>query len=213
MERNMLGALIKEIVDLRPETLGVICDLVEKLSGKAGQEWFANLRKFLRKEKCWTGFVKIISRGHLVLDAVDGTEIIPDAKDVFVHIDSDFKDWGADEPGQSTDETPVDVYEVVKDATFSQMFNDLNTDTNRLCLTQHQIKNFIKKYREWLQYEQATFFLLKSKNRFFVALVNFDSGGGLKVYAYKPECSRVWYNVNRWRIVVPQFPQYPQFHN
>ena len=106
MSKDMLGALIRKIVDLPLEMLGVICDLVEKLSGEAGQKWFAELKKFLRKENCWIDVVvetilNLISGNEsLILGAVDGTETLADAKDVFAFIDPDFKNWGADEPGR-----------------------------------------------------------------------------------------------------------------
>ncbi len=55
--KDMLGMLVRRVVDLPIGMLGVICDLVEKLAGEAGQQWLAELKKFLRKEKCWTGSV------------------------------------------------------------------------------------------------------------------------------------------------------------
>lgn len=211
MSKDMLGALIRKIVDLPVEMLGVICDLVEKLSGEAGQEWLVELKKFLRKENCWTGiivetFLKLISGGeNLTIDAVDGTEILADAKDVFASIDSDFKNWGTDEPGQSTDEMPVDVHEMENDATFSQMFGELNADVKKLCFTQHQIKNFVKKHRKWLRADgYATFFLFESKGNFFVADVHFDSDVKLDVYVLRLGHSRVWDAENRHRVVVPR---------
>ena len=48
--KDMLGVLIRKIVDLPLEMLGVICNLVENLLSKAGQEWFAELEKFLREQ-------------------------------------------------------------------------------------------------------------------------------------------------------------------
>ena len=207
----MLGALVRKIVDLPLGMLKVIYDLVEKLSGEAGQEWLAELKKFLRKEKCWTGiiaetFLKLISGGEsLTLDAVNGTETLVDAKDVFAHIDPDFKNWGADEKGPETGETAVDVYEMVKDATFSQMFRKLNVDARKLCLTQHQIKNFVKKHRNWLRTDgYATFFLFESKGNLFVAYVVFYSDGELGVRVYRFGNLSVWYAEYRPRVVVLQ---------
>ncbi len=211
MAKDMLGALVRKIVDLPLGMLKVIYDLVEKLSGEAGQEWLAELKKFLRKEKCWTGiiaetFLKLISGGEsLTLDAVNGTETLVDAKDVFAHIDPDFKNWGADEKGPETGETAVDVYEMVKDATFSQMFRKLNVDARKLCLTQHQIKNFVKKHRNWLRIDgYATFFLFESKGNLFVARVSFGSGGRLDVHVYRFGSLRVWHAECRHRVVVLQ---------
>ena len=211
MAKDMLGALVRKIVDLPLGMLKVIYDLVEKLSGEAGQEWLAELKKFLRKEKCWTGiiaetFLKLISGGEsLTLDAVNGTETLVDAKDVFAHIDPDFKNWGADEKGPETGETAVDVYEMVKDATFSQMFRKLNVDARKLCLTQHQIKNFVKKHRNCLRTDgYATFFLFESKGNLFVASVNFDSDDELSVDVDQFEYLDVWSAEDRHRVVVLQ---------
>jgi hypothetical protein len=210
--KDMLGALMRKIMDLPLEMLGTIYDLVEKLSGEAGQEWLTELKKFLRKENCWTGVVKetilrlISGSESLVLDAVNGTEILANAEDVFTYIDSDFKNWGADEAGQATTETPAEVYEMEeKDATFSQIFGELSSDVKKLCFTQHQIKNFVKKYRNWLRTDgYATFFLFESKGRFFVARVAFLSDGGLRVNVDRFELGLVWLARHRLRFVVPQ---------
>jgi hypothetical protein len=134
-------------VDLPLEMLGVLCNLIKKLSGEAGQEWLAELEIFLRKENCWTGVVtkpilRLISGDYsLTVDAVDGTENLANAKDVFTgDIDPEFKK-DADEIVNPTAETPVAVHEMTKDATFSEMFDELNTDVRKLCFTQAQIKN------------------------------------------------------------------------
>jgi hypothetical protein len=209
--KDMLSVLIRKIVDLPLEMLGVLCDLSKELSGEAGQEWLAELENFLRKENCWTGVVakpilRLISGDYaLTIDAVDGTEILADAKDVFVGgIDPDFKNWGSDEIGNPTAETPVDIHEMTKDATFSQMFGELNADVTKLCFTQAQIKNFVKKYRNWLRADgYATFFLLKSKGNFFVADV-VDSDGELFVNRRQLDDPGVWAAGYRRRVVVPR---------
>lgn len=208
---DMLGTVIRKIVDLPLKMLGTICDLAEKLSGEVGEEWLAELKKFLRKENCWTGvketILRLISSGEsLILDAVNGTEVLADAADVFTAwIDPDLKKWGADEPCQPTAETSVDLYEMTKDATFSQMFGSLNADVSKLCLTQRQIKNFVKKYRCWLRADGwATFFLFKSYDHFFVAGVRVLSDGWLRVNVYRFGDARVWRAGYRHRLVVPQ---------
>ncbi len=122
--KDMLGVLIRKIVDLPLEMLGVLCDLNEKLSGEAGQEWLAELKKFLRKENCWTGVVtkpilRLISGDYsLTVDAVGGTENLANAKDVFTgDIDPEFKK-DADEIGNPTAETPVGVHEMIRGCDF-----------------------------------------------------------------------------------------------
>jgi len=210
MVRDVLGTVVRKIVDLPEAMLRVICDLVEKLAGEASQEWLAELKKFLRKEICWVvrnTYTKLISGDEsLILDAVDGTEIMANAADVFAAgIDPDLKNWGADEPGQPTAETPVVVREMCEDATFAQMFGELNPNVSKLCLTQHQIINFVKKHRQHLRADRyATFFLFKSQDNFFVACVNVFSSDELDVYVVRFENSNVWSAERRPRLVVPQ---------
>ncbi len=150
--------------------------------------------------------VRLISGDQiLTIDAVDGTEILADAKDLFSYIDSDFINYNANEKGPATPETSVGVYELTQNATFSQMFGELNKDIKKLCLTQHQIKNFVKKYRKWLRAEgYGTFFLFESKGNFFVADARFDSRGDLSVYVDNLGDFAVGDADVRHRLVVPQ---------
>jgi hypothetical protein len=154
-----------------------------------------------------TKYLKLISADeNLILDACDGSEIIAGSDDMFeAGIDSDFVKWGANEQGVATVETPVEVHELVKNATLAQMFGSLSADVSTLCLTQHQIKNFIRKYRSWLRADgYATLFLFKSNGSFFVARVNLHSDGRLYVYVYKFDDDHVWDAEDRYRIVAPQ---------
>jgi hypothetical protein len=211
--KDMLGAVVRKIADLPLEMLGTICDLAEKMAGEAGQEWLAELKKFLRKEKSWVGgeakeiFLQLISDGEdLAIDAADGSEILAEAREMFPGgIDSDFKNWGADERGLATAETPVEVYEMMKDATFSQMFGSLNADVRKNCLTQHQIKNFVRKHRNWIRTDgYATFFLFESYGHFFVARVHFHDVVRLFVFVYRFGRDDVWGADDRHRVVIPQ---------
>lgn len=151
-------------------------------------------------------YLKLISVGEtLTIDACDGTEILADAKDVFNHIDSDFRNWNADETGQTTEEIPVDVYEMAKDGTYAKLFGSLNPDVEKLFFTQAQIKSFVKKHRKWLLKDgYGTFFPFKSKGKRFVACMYFFSADELRVRVYKFERAGVWHAEGRHRIVVPQ---------
>lgn len=162
------------------------------------------------KEEYCTGITKnflgLISGGEpLILDAVDGTEILVDAKDVFTRIDGDFEHWGANEKEPATGKTPIVVYEMNRDATFVQMFSELGVDRGKLCLTQHQIKNFVKKFPGWLCKDgHMTFFPLKSKDNFFVVGVSSCFDGGLSVYVGHFMSLTVCGATYRPRVVVPQ---------
>lgn len=50
---TMLGKIVRMIVTVPAEWLGTLCDLLEKITGKDGSQWFAQLKPFLRKEPCW----------------------------------------------------------------------------------------------------------------------------------------------------------------
>lgn len=84
MKKDMLGAAVRKLVEIPSEMLGVIYDFLEKLLGSEGQEWFTELKKFLRKEKCWTGIITetiIKLLGTVTIPATTGRFI---AKDHFV---------------------------------------------------------------------------------------------------------------------------------
>jgi len=201
-------AIISSLVEL-VKKLGGSIEMIYRLATPEGSKTLEAIARIVVSgaAKAQSQFLKLISGGvSLTVDAVDGTEILADAKDVFSGgIDSDFINWEADEPDRSTVETPVDVYEMTQDATFSQMFGDLSSDVRRLCLTQHQIKNFVKKHRSWLRTEgYATFFLFESKGHFFVADVSFLSNDVLNVSVNRFERSDVWRAGNRHRLVVPR---------
>ena len=151
-------------------------------------------------------FLKLISgKESFVLGPTDGIEILVNAKKTFAYINSNFVKYGADEKGLPTGETPVVVYEMIKDATFSQMFSSLSSDLNNLCLTQAQIKGFVRNYRNWLRADShATFFLFRSHNRFFVAYVCVFFGDRLWVFVSRFEDSNVWCVRSCHRVVVPQ---------
>lgn len=152
-------------------------------------------------------FLRLISEGEtLIIDECDGSEILSDASDVFEWIDPDFINWGADERGDVTSDTPVvDVYELEKDGSFSQIYGAFSADLEKLCLTQHQIKKFVQKHRRWLKEDgYGTFFLFKSNGHLFVASVNFRSDGRLNVIVGRFESDNVWDAEYRHRFVIPQ---------
>lgn len=143
--------------------------------------------------------------GTTILGECDGTQILAQAKGTFPSgIDSDFKNWKLDKPGDATRETAVEVHELVEDATFVKMFGSLGGDLNKLCLTQHQIKTFCEKHSHFLRTDgYATFFLFKEDEQFFVAYVGVYSSG-LYVHVYRFEHDRVWNADYRDRVVIPQ---------
>ena len=53
MRNSVIGNIVLFLVALPENFLGVVHDLMEKLAGKNGTEWFEALKKFLRKENPW----------------------------------------------------------------------------------------------------------------------------------------------------------------
>lgn len=152
------------------------------------------------------GFLKLISGIETItIRAVDGQATIAKAGDLFTGwLDNDFVNYGTDVPGQATKEMPVQVFEMIKDGTFAQIFGGFGENLDRLCLTQAQIIQFVKDHSRWLHPEGwATFFLFKVNGEYFVAFV-YRGVGRLGVFACRLSYDHVWRAECRHRVVVPQ---------
>lgn len=149
---------------------------------------------------------RIFDGERIVIPATSGMENLAHAKDVFTGwIDSDFVNYGCDVTGKPTDETPVEVFEMVENGDFARIFGGFNVNLDQLCLSQHQIKAFAKNHRDKLRTEgRATFFLFKDGDEFFVADVHFGVGRRLRVHVHRFSLDYVWDAEYRLRIVVPQ---------
>ncbi|MEA3398833.1 MAG: hypothetical protein U9R06_03795 [Patescibacteria group bacterium] len=202
-----LGGFIDELV-LALREQGITDEEIHafvKREGKASVKKIAEILAGDMPESAGqTAFLRRISDKPLIIDAVDGAETLANATDEFAWIDGDFKNRGADEPGQKTSKTKTEVYEMAEDGIYAQIFGSLNSDVSKFCLTQHQIKNFVKKHRSWLLTDgYGTFFLFQSKDNFFVASV-WVIPGGLGVVVDWFGFSDVWLAGDRLRLVVPQ---------
>lgn len=128
-----------------------------------------------------------------------GTELIKNAKDMFKYIDRDFVGYGASQIQNETPESKLDIYEMVEDATLTQIFN---TETD--VMTQGQILEFVKNHKDKLRTDgYATFFLFKSNKNFFVADVGFGGDGTLGVDVDRLEGGLVYGASYRHRVVIP----------
>jgi len=151
-------------------------------------------------------YLKCISENkQIVIDQCDGNETIGYAVGLFSYISSNFEDWGADEKGQSTEKTPVKVYEIKNDVFYSQIFSEPNTDVAKSCLTQHQICSFVDRHRNWLRPDgYSTFFLFMSKGNCFITGMSFGANYKLEVFLCQFKNANTL-DVQRYdRIVVPR---------
>lgn len=148
---------------------------------------------------------RLFKSKKLVLPATDGAELLGKLNDVFDYIDSNFQKYGCKVQSQPTKETEVQVYEMVKDGSFAEIFSWFEADLNHLCLMPAQIKIFVQNHREVLYADgRATLFLFKVGGEFFVAFVSLYSGGAIEVRANHFSNDYVWGAEGRHRIVVPQ---------
>ena len=149
--------------------------------------------------------LKLISGAKkIVLKPTNGKETIYKAKDTFGWIDGDFRSYGCDVKSEPSEEMPVQVYEMIKDGTFQQIFGGFGENLDRLCLTQPQIIQFVKDHSDMLRTDgYGTFFLFKVESEFFVADVRRD-GGCWRVNACRLSDGGVWRAEVRHRFVVPQ---------
>lgn len=203
----------------RKGTEGAIAELKENgmLNGdnlqgiiEQGDHVSAEVKKFLRElfarlAESIIGCLKLISGAEtLTLDACEDSLISGSTKIFNSWIDPDFRNYGCNVTGQSTQAMNVQVHEIVENGTFEKIYASQGRELDSMCLTQGQIKNFVKKYRKWLRTDgYGTFFLFKANNRFFVARVCFDSGG-LWVYVRHLSHDYVWNADLRHRFVIPQ---------
>ena len=152
------------------------------------------------------GRLKLVSGGKSVkLTATEGRETLTNARDVFTgYIDPDFKNWGLDVVSEPTKEMEVAVYEMIKDGNFAQLFGGFGENLDRLCLTQAQIRVFVRDQKNWLRTEgYGTFFLFKVGTEFFVAFVSVHAGGS-DVRVLRFSLGSVWIARYELRVVVPQ---------
>ena len=78
-----------------------------------------------------------------------------------------FKRWHCDVAAPATNKNAVQVYEMVRDSTFEELFGGFGVALDALTLTQSQIKQFVKYNRDWLKKGgNGPFFLFKAGNEF-----------------------------------------------
>ena len=149
---------------------------------------------------------KISEEHSVIVPATTGQRTLAQATDVFTgYLDPDFNNWGTDVAGEAKPETPADVYEQVKNATFADMFTSLSSDLDPLLWEQEQIIAFVESHKNWLHPEgYGNFFLFKVGSSVFVAGVYLYSDGELRARVYRFAHASIWRASRRRRVFVPQ---------
>ena len=148
---------------------------------------------------------RIYTNEDIVIKASDGKKTLYDAKDVFARRNSAFIDLKLNNKGQATPDTKVEIYELIADATFRQMFNSLTSNWDKLVLTQNQIRDFVQEYRSKLHIDGfGAFFLLKENNEYLIADVYFRWSDKIIVDVIRLGSPDAWLAHDKYRLVAPQ---------
>lgn len=147
-------------------------------------------------------YLKLISDSQeIVIVPTNGKRTIAGARNVFVGlIDPDFVNYGLNVLSESTKKSQVQVFDLIVNGTFSQIFDGFGENIDRLCLTQDQIISFVENHSKWLC-SDGTFFLLKGNNKFFVVDVRIYTSG-YEVHVNFLSNASIW--GHKRRIVVPK---------
>src|SRR3989344_2680195 len=155
------------------------------LLGDDGDVCERELRKWVAKRPCWVNDQTSSLANHtsrlclltpdLIIPATDGKENLSDPSVFPGWVDPDLERWGCNVVSKAKLETPVAVHELCANGTFQQIFGGQGIDLDQLCLTPHQIKQFVIKYPEHLHPQGfGIFFLFKVDEQFFVAGVGWS---------------------------------------
>lgn len=157
---------------------------------------------FLKKKYL---FLRLISGAEtLSIGPLDGKRLIKDAKSVFGTRIPPLFDSRFDDKVKPTPKTLFDVYELKKDATFLQIFYDINPDLRKSVMTQDQIISFCEEYSKWLnQKGDFNFFLTESKGYFYVILIS-KSQNGFRLHPASVHNGIVWPSSKEGRVVAPK---------
>jgi len=201
-----LAVIIEKAIANAVKKTNAGSDKVQELISKPGVifNFFEDLLAEKAEQK--SSILRLISGNEqIMIEASDGKATIANAKNTFKSfIDADFKNWGLNTSGSATPEMLLDVHEITENANFAQIFTGLNSDLDKLVMTQAQIIRFCEKHPTWLrQGGYSTFFLIKENNEYFVVHVYVHSGG-LHVDVSRFENGIVWGAGYLHRLVAPQ---------
>ena len=127
MSRDMLGIVVRKLVTLESSTLGVVCDLLEKLSDPM---WIKALKKFLRKENPWE-FPKFSTWKTIKLGTHQNIDAL---KKAITEADIHISDWASDIMSKSAFilASQEDTIELVT-ATVAELGFSGNTRYDEIC--------------------------------------------------------------------------------
>lgn len=151
--------------------------------------------------------LRMISGGEqIIISATTGVKTIASATDVFTcGIDSDFKNWGLDVPGEAKPGIRAEVYEMIQDGDFKTIYGSVGRDLGTLYFTEEQVVVFVRDHKKWLRTSgYATFFLFKVGDEFFVARVGLPLDERPYADVRRFSDNFMWPAFVRLRVVLPK---------
>jgi len=107
----------------------------------------------------------------------------------------------------------MEIYEIVKDADFNNLFTSLSDNLDSLCLTRNQIINFCLKYPRHLIMEGPSNFFLtkkdfnkpaKAENLFVAHVYVYSDGLDINGYFHHFDNADILHSDYRHRVIVPK---------
>lgn len=197
---------------------GLQIDLMSKLrKGNLLYEeikWFNNLsdteRSFLFKKHARSRSVlKLITKAmDLTISATDERKICNTGMDVFAYIYDKFTDHSHSYEPTKTKPMVVDVYNLIEEATYTEIYSYFYRDLNSLCLTQSQIISFTETHKTLpSDYARQIHFLYRADNQFFVAFIDrIDENKGMPRIFQRPLGDTLtWMGKSQDQFVIPRF--------
>lgn len=176
---EMLGKIVKLIViALSADMYGTLFDLLEKLTSSNAEIWKEEIKKFLRKEKCWDSFESYVRKELSVLD-ISATDVGNDLtlKQYFL---LNFFEFGLKHKYGSLRSEPRPASQVEFILSFAGSFRELfplggqRKSLDDYCLTPDQVVDvFDKHYEHLFQEGDSTkyLFLIKQEDEYAVLCV------------------------------------------
>lgn len=150
MEREELLQAIQRGLDSIPDNeLRMLFNLLERFNNPDRWKWFLDFEKFLKRRKFKRNDCIKLTSGEqkFSIPKCDGVVTLTDNDTMFFYVDPELK-RNAYQKGVATEKTLVDVFKV--QGLQALLSFRRKYQWRQLCLTQHQIRLFLAKYRKWL---------------------------------------------------------------
>jgi len=108
MSKDILGSLVRVLITVPEDRLGLVQDVALKLSSDDGDQWVSPLKQFLRKEPCWndqsvkqsetvlTNRLKKLDIGNVPVAAMSRMKTADCLKKGITYRDGDLDNWLSD---------------------------------------------------------------------------------------------------------------------